>query len=149
MKTKTPRGSGGSAPGRAGGATEAYLELARSFPLLPIDDDAGLDRAIARLDELLDGRRDDPDPQVRGYISALGTLIEAYETDRFPEPESDPAGMIAHLIEAKGTTQADVARATGLSKATLSQIVSGARKPSRRAIGALAEHFDVDPGLFL
>lgn len=129
-------------------ATAAYLELVRDHPLIPIEDDAALDRAIERLDEVLDDHRADDDPQVQGYILVLGDLIEAYETEHIPEPGPDPAGMLLHMIDAKGTSLEAVAAATGLAKSTVSQIAAGRRKPSRRSIAALSKHFDVDPGLF-
>jgi transcriptional regulator with XRE-family HTH domain len=46
-------------------------------------------------------------------------------------------------------SQAKLAAETGLSMATVSQILAGRRPPSRRAMAALAAYFRVDPSAFL
>src|SRR4051812_22710949 len=93
-------------------APDLYLDLVRRVPLRPIRSEAELDRATEMMNELLDRpslHRDEED-----YLDVLSDLIERYETEHYPpiEPVSD-AVLLAHLIEAKGVTQADVAAQTG------------------------------------
>ena len=127
--------------------SERTMRLVRACPLLPIRSDAALDRAVAALDRLLG--RGDLTEEEEGYTLVLGDLIEAYESARYPEPVVPPSAMLRHLIEAKGVSQAKLAAEAGVSGATISQILTGGRQPSRRAMAALGAYFQVDPSVFL
>ncbi len=139
--TKKPR------PEKLGRPSEKYIGLVRECPLLPIRSDAELDRAIAALDRLL-GRGDLSEDE-EGYKLVLGDLIEAYESERYPEPQVSSSAMLRHLIDAKGVSQATLAAETGISGATVSQILTGKRPPSRRVMAAFGAYFKVDPAVFL
>ena len=125
----------------------AYLKLIRRFPLRPIRSDEELDRAIAMVDAL-GARIKDLTPDERDYLDVLADLVEKYETERYPEPEVDPIAMIRELIAARGITQADVARETGIAESMLSEILKGKRPMGRKTIETLSRFFHVDPGVF-
>jgi antitoxin component HigA of HigAB toxin-antitoxin module len=57
--------------------------------------------------------------------------------------------MLAHLIEAKDVTQAEVARATGIRESRISEVLSRKRKLTRTQITKLAAYFRVSPAVFL
>jgi len=127
-----------------------YLDLVRRFPLRRIADDAAAERAVAAIDGLLD-LGDRITPGQRDYLDALGTLVAAYEDEHEPEmgATSDPSGILADLIEARGIKQAQVAVETGIPKQTISAILAGKRRPSRAVMTALGDYFGVHPGVFL
>lgn len=127
-------------------ANARWLELAAEFPLRPIRSEADLARAITIVDRLTD--MEAPTEEEVDYCDSLGHLIADYE-DEHEDDEVSPAEMLRHLIDSRGATQAEVARGTGLSDATISHILLGHRPPSRRAMSALAAYFKVDPGVFL
>ena len=127
-------------------APAAYLQLVRTFPLRPIRSDDSLDRAIAVINSLLD--RDDLSPAEADYLDVLSDLVERYETEEHPMEDVSDADMLQHLIEAKGVTQAEVARRAGIAVSTISEVLSGKRALSRTHIGKLARYFGVDPGVF-
>jgi HTH-type transcriptional regulator / antitoxin HigA len=52
--------------------------------------------------------------------------------------------MLRHFIEAKGVTQADLSRATGISKSSVSEVLAGKKPFSRQMIRKLAAYFQVD-----
>ena len=135
--------------GPAGGPDPDYLELVRRFPLRRLADDTAAARAVAVLDALLN--RNDLTPGERDYLDVLGTLVAAYEDEHEPEmgERSDPAGILADLMEARGINQAQLATESGLPKQTVSAILAGMRRPSRAAMTALGDCFGVDPGVFL
>lgn len=133
----------GSPDKNAGGR---WLELAAEFPLRPIRSDAELQRAIAMIDRLID--IGSPAREEEDYRDVLAGLIADYEDEHEPDDVS-PAAMLRHLIDSRGITQAEAARRTGLSDATISHILVGHRPPSRKAIAALAAYFKVDPAVFL
>ncbi len=93
--------------------------------------------------------KDQRDADEEDYLDVLGDLVEKYETSAHPIPPVSDADMLRHLIEAKGVTQAEVAEETGISRSTISEILSGKRTLNRRHIDALAGFFHVSPAVFL
>ncbi|MBV8318931.1 MAG: helix-turn-helix domain-containing protein [Planctomycetaceae bacterium] len=126
---------------------DLYMVLIQEFPLRPLRSDAELERAIAMLDRLSD--REELALEEEDYVDVLTDLVETYETEHDPEPVVSAADMLRHLIEAKGVTQAKVAGATGVNESTISEILSGKREVSRKAMHALADYFRVDPAVFI
>jgi HTH-type transcriptional regulator/antitoxin HigA len=125
---------------------DVYLDLVRRCPLRPIRSEEELDRAIAMVDFLIDQQSLNQDQQ--DYLDVLSDLVEQYETVAHAiEPVTD-AEMLAHLLEAKGVTQAEAAANTGIAESTISEFLSGKRIPNRRHIGKLAAYFHVNPGVF-
>ncbi len=124
----------------------AYWKLVRAFPLRPIHSEAELDRAIDVINALLD--RDDLTPAEADYLDVLSDLVERYETEHHHIEDVSDADMLEHLIDARGVTQADVARGAGIAVSTISEVLSGKRTLSRTHIGKLARYFGVDPGVF-
>jgi HTH-type transcriptional regulator / antitoxin HigA len=131
---------------RAGRKKDTYLDLVRRLPLRPIRSEEDLDRAIAMVDALID--RDGLDPGAEDYLDVLSDLVERYESEEHPVAPVSDADMLRHLIEAKGGTQAEVARATGIAESTISEVLAGKRSLSRTHIGKLAHYFHVEPGVF-
>ncbi len=124
-----------------------WHELTAELPLRPIRDAAGLDRAVAMLDRLIDLPRLSAEEE--DYRTVLGDLIRVYEEVHCPMDDVPAGRMLASLIESKGVTQAAVAEATGASRATITQVIKGNRKPGRRLMAALGDYFAVDPSVFL
>jgi HTH-type transcriptional regulator/antitoxin HigA len=78
------------------------------------------------------------------YLDTLSDLTAAYEEEHHAiEPASD-ADMLKHLLEAKGVTQAELHRATGISKSTISEVLAGKKAFSRQMIRKVAAYFHVD-----
>ena len=81
------------------------------------------------------------------YLDALSDLAGAYEDEHHPiEPASD-ADMLRHLMQAKGVSQIQLSRETGLSKSTISEVLAGKRSFSRQMIRKLADYLQVDVSL--
>jgi HTH-type transcriptional regulator/antitoxin HigA len=131
-------------------AKPKYLALVRRFPLRPIRSEAENEAALAFLESLGERQVERPlEPEEHDYIAVLAKLIEDYETTRYPhQPVTGPA-MLAHLIEARGLTQAQFAAETGVSESMVSELVRGARPLGRRQIRIFANYFGVDTRLFL
>jgi len=126
---------------------EQYLDLVRQFPLRPIRSEEELDRAIKVIDSLIDcpSRNDDQSD----YLTVLSDLVESYEEEHYPMPEVSDARMLRHLIEAKGVSQTEVAKATRIANSTISAVLKGVRQLTREHIGQLAKYFHVEPGVFV
>jgi len=131
---------------RPGNVKDRYLELVRRFPLRPIRSDKDLDEAVRMVDSLLDRR--DLAPDEEDYVEVLGDLIRQYEGDAHPMPPVSDEEMLRHLIEAKGVSQTEVSRATGIADSTISEVLKGKRSLNRKHIGTLARYFNVSPDVF-
>ena len=128
-----------------GKAQDSYLQCVRNFPLTTISSDDHLQAAQAVMARLLANGRLDRGQQ--SYLDALSDLVASYEDTHCPiEPASD-ADMLRHLLDAKGATQADLHRATGIPKSSISEVLSGKKPFSRQMIRKLARYFRVDASL--
>jgi HTH-type transcriptional regulator / antitoxin HigA len=125
-----------------GKARDSYLECVLNFPLTTISSDNHLKAAQVVMDAMLASGKLDRGQQA--YLDALSDLVASYEDDHFPiEPASD-ADMLRHLLDAKSVSQADLHRETGISKSSISEVLSGKKQLSRQMIRRLAEFFGVD-----
>ena len=52
--------------------------------------------------------------------------------------------MLRHLLEAKGVTQSQMSRETGIAKSTISEVLAGQKTFSRQMIRKFADYFRVD-----
>jgi HTH-type transcriptional regulator/antitoxin HigA len=121
---------------------DSYLELILAFPLASIRSDEHLDAAQQVLDRLLAKRKLDMGEML--YLDALSDLVAAYEDEHHAIAPASDADMLRHLLEAKGVNQADLHRASGISKSTISEVLAGKKPFSRQMIRKLAEYFKVD-----
>ena len=126
---------------------DQYLDLVRQFPLRPIRSEIEVDRAVEVIDSLIDRRSLSADEE--DYLDVLGSLVEAYEEETSPMPQVSDARMLRHLIEAKGVSQMEVARATGIANSTITAVLKGLRQLRRQHIGQLAKYFHIEPGVFI
>ncbi len=125
-----------------GKCRDSYLELVLDFPLASIKSDEHLAAAQRVMDRLL--ARATLDAGEETYLDALSDLVGAYEDERHPvEPASD-ADMLRHLMDAKGVSQIQLSRDTGLPKSTISEVLAGKKPFSRQMIRKLADYFHVD-----
>jgi HTH-type transcriptional regulator/antitoxin HigA len=123
-----------------------YLTLVRKFPLVPIRDERHLDRAQAVIERLLCRRLSRAEEE---YLDVLSSLVEAYEQAHHPIPDVPAHKLLAFLLESNEMSQADLASATGIAKATVSDLVSGKRKPTAQHTVTLGRHFNISPTAFL
>lgn len=126
--------------------SDVYFALVRAFPLVPVESDEDLDRAIAVINLLLDKPALSPGEQ--GYLDVLSDLVEKYESTEHPIGPVSDGGMLRHLIEAKGVTEIEVTRATKIPASTIADVLSDKRQLTRIQIAKLASYFCVNPTVF-
>src|SRR5436305_7617797 len=114
---------------------DLYTEHVLDFPLASIKSGEHLAEAQRVIDQLLArGTLDDGEEM---YMDALSDLVASYEDEHHAvEPASD-ADMLRHLMHAKGMSQTQLGRETGLSKSTISEVLAGKKRFSRKMIQAL------------
>ena len=128
-------------------AQTPYEQLLLEFAPRTIRSQAQYERVLRQIDRLmcrpkLTRAEDD-------LLELLASLVAQYEQTRFAAPEVSPAEMIAHLIEARGVTKAEVAAATGLPPQTITDFINGSRVIRKALRAKLAKYFHVSPDLFL
>jgi len=120
---------------------DTYLRLVQELPLVSIASDEHLDAAQAMIDRLTDKKKLDGGEQA--YLDALCDLVVVYEDRHHPIPAASDAGLLRHLMEAKGVTQIQIHKDTGLAKSGLSEVLAGKKPFSKAMIGTLAAYFHV------
>jgi HTH-type transcriptional regulator/antitoxin HigA len=121
---------------------DSYLELILAFPWASVRSDDHWQAAQVVLDRLLaKGNRDEGESL---YLDALSELIAAFEDEHYAIAPASDADLLRHLLEAKGASQAELHRATGIPKLTISEVVAGQKPFSRQMIRKLAVYFGVD-----
>lgn len=132
---------------RLGGKSlpDTYLALVREFPLIHISDVDHLDEARRMIDELLRRRLD------RGseaYLDALTDLVQVFEDQHVPIPDSPPEDVLRELMTASGLSQPALAKAVSIAQSTLSSVLRGHRKLTTDHIARLARYFHISPAAF-
>lgn len=125
---------------------DRYLELVQYVPLRPIRTEAELDEAINMVDYLIDRKQMNADE--KDYLAVLADLIEKYEDVHYPMEKPVEKDMLRFLLEAKGVTQAQVAKDCRIAESTISEVLKGVRKLNRNHIAKLSAYFHVEPGVF-
>jgi HTH-type transcriptional regulator/antitoxin HigA len=128
-------------------STASYPELLRQAQPEIINDARAHRRALRTVEALM--KRRNLTKAEGKLLDLLAKLIDDYEESIYPTPEVPPSRMLKHLIEAKCTTQAEVARQAGVPRSTISEALRGKRTISKENAFRLAEYFHVDPSLFL
>jgi len=131
---------------RKGKKNDLYFELVLQFPLRPLRSDKELNAAVKMVDSLLD--RKNLASEEEDYLEVLGNLIEQYESKAHPIAPVSDVEMLRHLIEAKGVSQTEVSKATGIADSTISEVLKSKRSLNRDHIGKLSKYFGVSPNVF-
>jgi len=128
-----------------GRVRDDYLDLVLKFPLASLKSKEHFQDAQAVIDGLLARGKLSVGEEM--YLDALGDLVAAFEDAHCPIKPASDAHMLRHLMEARGITQAELHRDTGLAKSSISEILAGKKSFSRQMIRKLAGYFKVDVGV--
>ncbi len=126
---------------------KTYRELVARLPPRPIHDEVDLRNALEMIDRMA-GFKLNADQE--DYLEAISTFVEAFEAAQFPlrDTELTPIEAINALLAEHDMSASDLGRLLG-NRTLGAAILSGRRALSKSHIKTLAEHFKVDPGLFL
>ena len=123
---------------------QQWVEIA---PYLTIHNDLEYDRAVARLNSLIDEVGTNTAHPLYGLLDTLGIVIEAYEEQHYPIPDCSGVDMLLHFMDEYSLSQSDLPEIG--SQGVVSEIINGKRELNIRQIRALAKRFNVAPGVFL
>lgn len=137
--------------------TTAVLEAWKSFtelapvPLTPLSSEQGYDQMVEFMNELMDSYGGNPHSPEGTLLHVVSTLVLEWERAHpfFDLSSVTPAGVLAHLMEARDLTQKQVEAATGIPQSVLSLLLSAKRDLNADHARALSQFFGVNPGVFL
>jgi len=115
--------------------------------ILTIRNEREYDRAVKRLNTLLDEVGTNERHPLYGLLDTLGTLIHAYEEEHFKEPEPSGTEMLRYFMEEHGLRQSDLPEVG--SQRAVSEVLRGKRELTAKQIRALASRFHVSPAVFI
>lgn len=113
----------------------------------PIRDEAHYQRMVEMLDALLDETGGDERHPAMGLVDIVGDLIDDYESEHHPLPDTTGAQALKFLMEQHGLKQGDLPEIG--SQGIVSELQSGKRELNIRQVRALAKRFAVSPATFV
>jgi HTH-type transcriptional regulator/antitoxin HigA len=116
-------------------------------PLLTIRNEREYDRAVKRLNELLDEIGTNERHPLYSFMDTLGTLIEAYEEQHYPVLDRSGVDLLQYFMEEHGLSQAELSEIG--SQGVVSEVLNGKRELNIRQVRALAQRFHVSPAVFI
>lgn len=127
--------------------TSHFQALSSVVPLHPIRTDAGYEKAVAALNQLLDAGAANEAHPLAGLVDTLGALIGEYDDVHYPAQEVSPLAMLRFLMSENSLSQSDLPEIG--SQGVVSEILSGKRELNVRQIKALAGRFHVPASVFV
>ena len=127
--------------------TDVQTHWSSISSLLTVRNEREYDRAVKRLNELLDEIGTNERHPLYGFMDTLGTLIAAYEEDRHPVLASSGADMLRYFMEERGLSQSELPEVG--SQGVVSEVLNGKRELNLRQVRALAQRFRVSPAVFI
>jgi len=115
--------------------------------ILTIRNERESDRAVKRLNILLDEVGTNERHPLYGLLDTLGSLIPVYEEEHLKEPELSGTEMLCYFMEEHGLRQSDLPEVG--SRRVVSEVLKGKRELIAKQIRALASRFHVSPAVFI
>lgn len=123
-----------------------YEALLLQYVPRPLRNERQYRRVLRQVDQLI--RKSKRTRAEEDLLELLGALVAHYEEKHYPASEVTPGELVAHLLEVRGVSRAEVARDTGIPRQTLTNIVNGSRGISKANRRKLADYFHVSSDLF-
>jgi len=115
-------------------------------PVLTIQNEAEYDRAIERLNTLIDEIGTDERHSLYNLMDTLGTLIHAYDETHYVIPTSNSIDTLKYLMDEHDLRQSDLSEIG--SQNVVSKILSGEQELDVQQIQILSQRFSVSPAVF-
>ena len=103
---------------------------------------------LAAIWEMMKKGEDKLSAEEFALLELMSVLVERFEEEHYPIPDSPPHRILQHLMEARDTKQADLVPILG-GRGRVSELVNGKRAISKTQAKALANFFYVSAELFI
>ncbi len=111
----------------------------------PIRNDEEHAEAVRRIEALWDCQPGTPE---NDELEVLATLVDAYESTRWPEMELDPIEALRVIMEEQDRTQADLARVLG-SRSRASEVLNRKRALTVEMIWSISREWKIPADLLV
>lgn len=128
-------------------AQTPYEQLLLEFAPRAIRSRTQYERVLRQVDRLM--RKPKLTRPEDDLLELLASLVAQYEQTRFPAPDVSPGEMLAHLMESRRATEAEVAAATAIPTQAITRFIDGSQAINATSRAKLAKYFHVSPDLFL
>ena len=125
----------------------AWEQFRAATDISPIRDGAHYARMTKILESLLDEAGAEKSHPIMGLIDIVADLIDDYESELHPLPQTNGVDALKFLMEQHDLKQADLHEIG--SQGVVSEILTGKRELNLRQVRALSERFRVSPATFL
>lgn len=125
----------------------AWEQFRAVTDISPIRDEAHYARMTEMLENLLIETRGDERHPIMGLVDIVGDLIEDYEAEHHPLPETTGVDALKFLMDQHGLKQCDLTEIG--SQGVVSEILAGKRELNVRQLRALGDRFGVSSATFL
>ena len=125
----------------------AWEQFRAVTDISPIRDEAHYARMTEMLENLLIETSGDERHPIMGLVDIVGDLIEDYEAEKYPLPETNGVDALKFLMDQHGLKQCDLTEIG--SQGVVSEILAGKRELNVRQLRALSDRFGVSSATFL
>lgn len=115
--------------------------------LFRIQNEQDYDRAVERLNTLLDEVDTDERHPLYFLLDTLGTVLHAWEEQHYAMPECGGADVLRFFMAEHSLSQSDLPEVG--SQGVVSEMLNGKRELKVRQIRALSKRFGVSPSVFV
>jgi HTH-type transcriptional regulator/antitoxin HigA len=126
----------------------AYETLLLDYLPRPVRTQREYDQACRQIEKLMSGGTDLPQPESE-LLEILSLLVAQYESTEHAIRDASPAEMLAFLIDARGVSNATIAREAGIPRSVITDVLAGRRAISTANVAKLAKYFHVSPAVFI
>ncbi len=119
----------------------------RVSDLFRIQNEQDYDRAVERLNSLIDEVGTNERHPLYSLLDTLGTVLHAWEEQHHVMPECGGADVLRFFMEEHSLSQSDLPEVG--SQGVVSEVLSGKRDLNVRQIRALSKRFEVSPSVFV
>lgn len=125
----------------------AWEQFRAATDISPIRDESHYVRMTKILESLLDEVGSDESDPIMGLIDIVGDLVDDYEQQLHPLPQTNGVDALRFLMAQHGLKQTEL-REIG-SQGVVSEILTGKRELNLRQVRALSQRFGVSADTFL
>jgi HTH-type transcriptional regulator / antitoxin HigA len=126
----------------------AYESLLLDYLPRPVRTQREYEQACRQIAKLMSRGPELPQAESE-LLEILSLLVAQYESMQPLIRDASPAEMLAFLLDARGVSNAAVARETGIPRSVITDILAGRRRISMANVAKLAKYFHVSPAVFI
>lgn len=127
---------------------QKYVRLANQIVVKAIETEKEYDQMVAAVERLMNKGEEHLSPEESALLETMAILIQAFDDQHHPLPETPPHRMLAYLLETSGRTRQDLLPIFG-TRGRISEVLSGKRAISKEQAKKLAALFKVSADLFI